>query len=79
MSPTILKKGCYRFFFFSREESRKHIHVVSSDGEVKFWLEPEIELAKNYQFSRQHLKEIEMIIEDYYNEFVEAWKRYFRS
>ena len=79
MSPTILKKGRYRFFFFSREESRKHIHVVSSDGEAKFWLEPEIELAKNYQFSRQNLKEIEMIIEDYYNEFVEAWKRYFRS
>lgn len=74
-----MKKGRYRFFFFSREESRKHIHVVSSDGEAKFWLEPEIELAKNYQFSRQHLKEIEMIIEDYYNEFVEAWKRYFRS
>ncbi len=25
-----------------------HVHVISGDGEAKFWLEPEIELAKNY-------------------------------
>ena len=79
MSPTILKKGGYRFFFFSREESRKHVNVVSSHGEAKFWLEPEIELAKNYRFTRQQLKEIEKTIEDYYNEFCDAWERHFGS
>jgi hypothetical protein len=46
MSPTIFKEGSYRFFFFSREEPRKHVHIVSNEGEAKFWLEPEIELAK---------------------------------
>jgi hypothetical protein len=29
----------FRFFFFSREESRKHAHVYCSDGEAKFWLD----------------------------------------
>lgn len=43
MSPTVFNENGYRFFFFSREESRVHIHVISADGEAKFWLEPEIE------------------------------------
>ena len=57
MSPTVFRKDGYRFFFFSREELRKHIHVDASDGEAKFWLEPEIELARNYGLSRLHVEE----------------------
>jgi hypothetical protein len=38
-------KGEFRFFFFSREESHRHVHVSHPDGEAKFWLEPPIELA----------------------------------
>jgi len=43
MSPTIFREKGYRFFFFSREESRMHVHVISGDGDAKFWLEPEIQ------------------------------------
>lgn len=75
MSPTILKEKGYRFFFFSREEARTHIHVMSSGGEAKFWLEPEIELARNQNLSRTQLKEIEGIIEVHYDEFKSAWKK----
>jgi hypothetical protein len=46
MSPTVFKFKGYRFFFFSREEERMHIHVECSDGEAKFWLVPEIELVQ---------------------------------
>ena len=35
--------------FFSREESRMHVHIAHTDGEAKFWLEPSIELALNCQ------------------------------
>lgn len=45
MAPTIFREGSFRFFFFSREESRIHIHVAHTDGEAKFWLEPKIELS----------------------------------
>ena len=77
MSPTILRADGYRFFFFSREESRKHVHVVSAEGESKFWLEPEIELARNYQYSRKQLKNIENLIEEHHHDLISAWKRHF--
>jgi hypothetical protein len=51
MSPTIFREKGYRFFFFYREEIRMHVHVYCGDGEAKFWLEPEIELARNYRLS----------------------------
>ena len=75
--PTVLKIGPYRFYFFSREESRIHIHVSCPDGEAKFWLDPEIELATNYKLSRVQLKQIEKLIEEHYAEFRTAWNRYF--
>lgn len=56
-----------------------HVHVVSGDGEAKFWLEPEIELAKNYKYSRKQPKEIESLVEVHCNERVSAWQQHFRS
>lgn len=47
MSPTIFQFRNYRFFFFSREETRVQVHVYTPEGEAKFWLEPKIELAIN--------------------------------
>ncbi|MEJ1364024.1 MAG: DUF4160 domain-containing protein [Candidatus Sedimenticola sp. (ex Thyasira tokunagai)] len=77
MSPTVFKERGYRFFFFSREEERMHVHILSGDGEAKFWLDPEIELAKNHHYSRTQLKEIESLIEVHYNELTSAWKQHF--
>ncbi|MBT3226547.1 MAG: DUF4160 domain-containing protein [Deltaproteobacteria bacterium] len=38
-----------------------HIHIHSSGGEAKFWLEPQIELAKNspkhWTFCEQNVKQ----------------------
>ncbi len=79
MSPTIFRENGFRFFFFSREESRMHVHVISGDGEAKFWLEPEIELTKNYHYSRKQLKNIETLIEEHYNELISAWQEHFSS
>ena len=76
MSPTVLTEKGYRFFFFSREENRKHIHVICADGEAKFWLEPELELARNYNLARAQLKEVENIIEEHYDEFKNAWEKH---
>lgn len=77
MSPTIFRKQGYRFFFFSREETRKHIHVLNQDGEAKFWLEPEIELAKSYKLSRQQIKQIKLLIEEHFDELTAAWQKHF--
>ena len=77
MSPTVFREEGYRFFFFSREEPRMHVHIYCGDGEAKFWLEPQIELARNYNLSRQQLKIIEKIIEERQNEIRNAWTKYF--
>ena len=79
MSPTVFRERGYRFFFFSREETRMHIHVYCGDGEVKYWLEPEIELARNYRLSRVQLRQIEQLIEEHYNELTNAWREHFQT
>jgi Domain of unknown function (DUF4160) len=77
LSPTVLRKDGYRFFFFSREEPRMHVHVSASDGEAKWWLEPTIELAYNHRMSPKQLRETEAIIHEHLGDIVDAWKRHF--
>lgn len=79
MSPTVFKEKGYRFFFFSREEPRMHVHVSSSKGEAKFWLEPIIALAQNFNLSPKELKDIQTIVEERANEIKKAWKKHFRN
>jgi hypothetical protein len=79
MSPTIHRENGYRYFFFSREEERIHIHVVSGNGEAKFWLQPKISLAKSYHYSAKQFKEIESVIQEHYDEFIDEWKKHFSS
>jgi hypothetical protein len=54
-----------------------HVHVYCGDGEAKFWLEPHIELARNFRLSRSQIKEIEQIIEEHYDELKRAWEKHF--
>ena len=79
MSPTIFRHGPYRFFFFSREEARLHIHVQSPDGEAKYWLEPNIELAKSFRLTAKQLGVIEGLIRDHEQEIRDAWNSHFSS
>jgi hypothetical protein len=72
MSPTIFRSGGYRFFFFSREESRVHVHVHHAEGEAKFWLAPEIELASNHGAAM-------MLIRRFEDEILEAWEAHFQG
>ena len=77
MSPTVLRAKGYRFFFFSREEPRPHVHINCADGEAKFWLEPEIRLVRNQGLFRIQLREIEQIIEEHQDELRAAWNTRF--
>ena len=78
MSPTVLRYKRYRFFFFSREETRKHVHVVSPEGEAKFWLEPIVALADHYRLNARELKELQGVIERRKDEILRAWDRHFK-
>jgi len=79
VSPTIFRQKGFRFFFFSREESRFHVHVYHVEGEAKFWLEPEIELAQNYGLNTRRLSTALDLIRRHQNEIGIAWKKHFGS
>lgn len=79
MSPTILRKRGFQFLFFSREEPRMHVHVQSSKGEAKYWLQPELTLAKNTGFSSRDLQTIVSIIKEHEDEIRSAWYKHFTS
>lgn len=54
-----------------------HVHVFCADGEAKFWLEPKIELARNFRLSQTQLREARKLIEEQYDEFKAAWRKHF--
>ena len=63
MSPTVFRERGFRFFFYSREEPRTHIHVQCANGDAKFWLEPALELAENYGLSAREIRTARNLIE----------------
>jgi hypothetical protein len=84
VSPTIFRDGPFRFFFFfffffSREETRIHVHVQTAEGEAKFWIEPRIARARNYELADQDLKRALQLIVEHEQEIRDAWTRHFGS
>jgi len=77
MSPTVLRVRGYRFYFFSREEERAHVHVQHATGEAKFWLTPTVELAQNYGLSPQRLTAALRLAREHADEIRRAWKTHF--
>jgi uncharacterized protein YfaP (DUF2135 family) len=59
MSPVVFTEGPFRFLFFSNEETRIHVHILSPDGEAKFWIDPIVSLAKSTGYSAKELTRIE--------------------
>ncbi len=56
-----------------------HVHVHAPQGEAKFWMEPGVELAKNYGLSGRVLASVQRLIEEHEDEIREAWKAHFGS
>jgi hypothetical protein len=79
MSPTIFREGGFRFYFFSREEPRMHVHVHCADGEAKFWIEPRIEVAHNTGMNERQLRAAQILVEAHDNEIRRAWQQHFGS
>jgi hypothetical protein len=77
MSPAVYREKGYKFFFYSNEEERLHVHVVGEDGEAKFWLDPEISLAKSYNLSVRELNKLEQSVKEHEHEIRTAWGKHF--
>ena len=77
MAPTVYRDGAFRYFFFSREEARRHVHVSHPDGEAKFWLEPQVALATSIGLSARQLREAQSSVSAHMKEIKDASNRHF--
>ena len=72
--PTILRWKGHRFHFFSNEGNEPpHIHVRHAEDTCKFWLDP-VALAYNEGLSPTELGQIEDVVQQHRDQFLEAWQ-----
>ena len=50
---------------------------VFSDGEAKFWINPQIELAHNWGLNEKYIREARELIEEHGDEIRHAWEALF--
>ncbi len=79
MSPTVFRAAGLRFYFFSREESRMHVHVTGGDGEAKIWLSPGVELARSHGLDARMIRTALLIVREREQEIRRAWHEHFNS
>ena len=79
MSPTVMKIGPFRFYFYSNEGLEPpHIHVQDGKKSAKFWLESG-ELAYSVNFSAHELNKIKVLIKENKDTFMEAWHEFIKQ
>lgn len=79
MSPTVMRIGSFRFFFYSGDRGEPpHVHVERDDKVAKVWLEP-IRLEHNGGFRPAELREILRLVEEHRETLLERWNEYFNS
>jgi len=79
VSPTVFREGGFRFYFFSREEPRLHVHVHHESGEAKLWLEPEIAVAQSHGLNERRLATVLKLAKEHEDEIRAAWQAHFEG
>jgi hypothetical protein len=79
VSPTVLRLRGYRFYFFSREEVRPHVHVQHATGEAKIWLDPRVELAHNLGLTPVRVATALRLARKHEYEIRAAWTTHFEG
>lgn len=80
--PVVLRYKGFRFFFYSNEGNPRepiHVHVRSSNGEAKFWLEPQVRVrvATSYGFDAGTLRELAEVAQANRELIERAWHDHF--
>lgn len=74
--PTIMVIFGLRFFFYSKEESRMHVHVEQQGRELKIWLDT-FEIAYNRNFPEHDVLEIIKLVRRHEKSIKKAWNAHF--
>jgi len=79
MSPTVKRLGPYRFLFFSNEgKEPPHIHVQEGRKLAKFWLDS-CDLAYSTNFAPHELTQVQDLVRQHKEPFLEAWHDFFKQ
>jgi hypothetical protein len=77
MSPTVLRIGPHRFFFYSGDRDEPpHVHVERDDNVAKFWLEP-IRLQSSGGFNRSEINRLIKMIQENQEILMRSWDEFF--
>jgi hypothetical protein len=79
--PVIFRYDGFKFFFFSNEANPReptHVHVLKGSASAKFWLTPEIRVARSDGFEPKTLRQLGKVIEDNKELIERTWNDYFR-
>lgn len=55
------------------------MHVLGQDGEAKIWVEPGVEIARNWGLDDRKLRRAVELVREREDEIREAWRRHFGS
>ena len=78
--PVVFRYRNVRFHFFSNEGAPReamHVDAESSDGEAKFWLYPEVRVARSAGYTRRRLSELAGVVDERREEIERAWNEHF--
>lgn len=56
-----------------------HVHVAHPDGEAKFWLTPNVALARSTGLSRAQERNAQVVVESHLQDIQDAWLKHFGS
>lgn len=73
--PTLLEVGPYKFFIVMKDcEERRHVHVKGGgNGEAKFWLEANVELAANQGYTAREIGRIARLVRENLATLIGRW------
>ncbi|CAN5848414.1 DUF4160 domain-containing protein [soil metagenome] len=76
--PTVLRVGPYRFLFYASDGGEpRHVHVARDGADAKFWLDPDVSLARNRGYAARELKTIEKLLASHLQALRDAWDVFF--
>ncbi len=78
--PVVFRDRGRRFHFYSDEGTPRepaHIHVSEAGREAKFWLWPEVRLARKIGYDERQIRELARIVEANRDLIERRWNEHF--
>lgn len=76
--PTVLRRGPYRFFFYSADyDEPPHIHVERDTNTAKFWLDP-VRLQASGGFNSKEIRTVQQLVEEHAAALLRSWNEFFK-